>query len=104
MISKKGNVQIHSFSPVLSEAIKQCRIAQNMSPQQLAARIRKSTEFVHDLENAMVAIDSPTLEDCAAAFGLSAGELVEIALRPGRKASPLKVDSTSQLDRVQVGI
>jgi hypothetical protein len=40
----------------------------------------KSPEYVQDLENGKLAIDSQALEDCAAAFGLSAGEIVEIAV------------------------
>jgi ribosome-binding protein aMBF1 (putative translation factor) len=80
MFSRKANIQIHSVSPVLSEAIRQCRIAAGMSPEQLAKKIRKSSDFVNDLEQALIAIDSQILEDCASALGLSSGEMVNIAI------------------------
>lgn len=80
MYSRKTEVQIHSLSPLLSEAIKRCRTALDMSPQSLARKIGRHPAFVTKLENAEVAIDSQSLEDCASAFGLSVGELVELAL------------------------
>ena len=50
MPSRKSELHIHSLSPMLSEAIKQCRMALDMSPQQFAKKIRKSVDFVNDLE------------------------------------------------------
>jgi ribosome-binding protein aMBF1 (putative translation factor) len=81
---KKTAIQIHSQSPELSAAIKQCRIRLDMSPQEFAKKIRKTAEYVHELEQAEIAINTPTLEDCASAFGLSVGELV------GQVAVPTK--------------
>jgi ribosome-binding protein aMBF1 (putative translation factor) len=80
MFSSRADVQIHGHSQVLSQTIKECRMALNMSPEQLARMIKKTPEFVQDLEKAKVAIDSQVLEDCAWAFGLSAAEMVEIAV------------------------
>ena len=80
MFSKRSSVQIKSVSPRLSQAIKQCRQALEMSQKDLSRKIRRSVEYVQDLENSAVAIDSQTLEDCATSFGLSVGELVEIAI------------------------
>jgi ribosome-binding protein aMBF1 (putative translation factor) len=80
MFSRKPDIQIHGLSPMLGEAIKQCRRSLDMPVQELAIKIRKTPDFVLDLEHAKTNINSQILEDCAAAFGLSASELVEIAL------------------------
>jgi len=80
MFAKTTGVQIHSLSPMLSEAIKECRIALDLSPQEFARKIYKSADFVYDVEQAEIAINSDVLEDSASVFGLSVGELVEIAV------------------------
>jgi transcriptional regulator with XRE-family HTH domain len=64
----------------LGDTIRLCRIALGMSQLDLAARIKRSLSFVHDLEQARIDVDIDILEDCAAVFGLSAGEMVELAL------------------------
>lgn len=80
MLSNKTEVHIHSLSPMLSEAIKQCRIALDLSPQQFAKKICKSVNYVQQLEQAKIAISSDVLQDSAFALGLTVGELVEIAV------------------------
>lgn len=80
MFKRRANIQIYSVSPILSKTIKQCRCTIEMSTEELAKAIHKSTEYVIDLEQAKIAIDSQTLEDCALVFGLSPSQMVEIAL------------------------
>lgn len=80
MFERKPDIQIHSLSPLLSKAIKECRLSLDLSKQEFAKKIRKSPNYVEDLEQARVAITSDVLENSANVFGLSVGELVEIAV------------------------
>ncbi len=80
MSSNKLDVHIHCLSPLLSEAIGQCRRALDMSVKEFANKIHKTPNYLFQLERAKIAITSQVLQDCATNLGLSVGELVDIAV------------------------
>lgn len=75
----KKEIQKIGLSKLLSKAIWRARIALDLSVPELAKKIGKSHFFCHKLERNDIVIDAQTLQDCACAFGLSVGELVELA-------------------------
>lgn len=79
MFSRKATAQVHGYSPLIIEAVKQCRMALDMSQRDLARQIHKNTEYVKKLESGAIPVEREVILDCAAAFGLSLSELVEIA-------------------------
>jgi transcriptional regulator with XRE-family HTH domain len=80
MLARKPSLQIHNLRcRQVGEAIKQCRIALDLSVQDLAKRIGRSASQVQDIEEARVAVDSELLQSCASVFGLTEIEIVSLA-------------------------
>jgi ribosome-binding protein aMBF1 (putative translation factor) len=51
-----------------------------MLASELAKLLGRNATFINQVESAEIAIDTQTLEDCAAAFDISVVELLEMAI------------------------
>lgn len=80
MRSNTRSIQILGRSPALGKAIKRCRVERDMLVSELAKLLGRNATFINQVESAEIAIDTQTLEDCAAAFDISVVELLEMAI------------------------